>query len=74
MADRSPTRRIPKNERDLHLMRLRDEITKLSTQLKRLGEQPADAQRDAERASLEARLQAVRQDLMISMAATDKLA
>jgi hypothetical protein len=71
MADRSPTRRIEKNEHDLLLMQLRDEIAKLSAELKRLGDQPADA---TKRTTIETRLKSLRQDLMTAMAATDKLA
>jgi hypothetical protein len=74
MENSPTTKRIKANEKDLDLIRLRDQATQIAGELKALTALPANPERTSLRAALESKLNAVRREMMNAMSKTNKLA
>lgn len=73
MVNPPSTRHIKKNDVDLRMMRVREQITKIQAELVTLPEAPKDPVRTAARLALNRQLMSLRQELMASLGATKKL-
>jgi hypothetical protein len=69
MASTNPpsTRRLKKNDGDLRLMQVREEIAKLTAEMNALPE------KDAKRAPIQQRMAVLRKELMANLGATKRM-
>ncbi|MBA3708912.1 MAG: hypothetical protein H0W83_08860 [Planctomycetes bacterium] len=67
------TLRLESNKQDLNLMRVREEITRITAELQALSALPKDLARLSTCAALEKRIASLRRELIAAMSSTNRM-